>query len=95
MQVVKRRFLKKELYTHGQTQEISGRREYNSSFLCRCVGLINGSYFFFEDVDTDGRTVKARICLNIVTLENWMRIIKCECDTAKQLRDDMKKNRGK
>ena len=56
---------------------------------------INGSYFFFEDVDTDGRTVKARICLNIVTLENWMRIIKCECDTAKQLRDDMKKNRRK
>lgn len=56
---------------------------------------MNGNYFFFEDVEKDGRKVKARICLNIVTLENWMRIIKCEGETAKNLRDDMKKNRRK
>lgn len=56
---------------------------------------MNGSHLFFEDVDKDGKTVKARICLNIETLENWMRIIKCEIDTAKQLQDDMKKKRRK
>lgn len=54
---------------------------------------MNGDYFFFEDVDKDGITVKARICLNLITLENWMRIIKSEGDAAKKVQDDMKKNR--
>ena len=56
---------------------------------------MNGEYFFFEDVDKDGITVKARICLNIITLENWVRIIKGEGDLAKKVQDDMRKNRKK
>ena len=58
---------------------------------------MNGDYFFFEDVEKDknGIRVMARICLNIVTLQNWMRIIKCDGETAKKLYEDMKKNREK
>ena len=56
---------------------------------------MNGDYFFFEDVDKDGITVKARICLNLITLENWMRIIKCEGETSKKVQDDMNRNRKK
>lgn len=55
---------------------------------------LNGDYFFFEDVDTAGRIVKARICLKIATMENWMRIIKCEDEDAKRVQDDMKMNRA-
>ena len=56
---------------------------------------MNGEYFFFEDVDKgrDSLIVKARICLNMITLENWMRIIKRESDLAKKIYEDMKKNR--
>lgn len=56
---------------------------------------MSGDYFFFEDVNKDGKTVMARICLTIVTLENWMRIIKGEGDMAKKVQNDMKKNRKK
>lgn len=58
---------------------------------------MNGDYFFFEDVEKNGDKiiVKARICLNMITLENWMRIIRCESDLAKKLYEDMKRNRKK
>ena len=56
---------------------------------------MSGDYFFFEDVNKDGKTVMARICLTIVILENWMRIIKGEGDMAKKVQNDMKKNRKK
>lgn len=54
---------------------------------------VNGGYFFFEDVKLSGERVTAKICLNINTLENWMRIIKCEGSIGKTLQHDMLRNR--
>lgn len=52
---------------------------------------INGDgFFYFEDVDKDGRTVKARICLNQTTLENWIEIIKGNTVEAKDIQTKMK-----
>lgn len=63
--------------------------------ICHGRIRINDGYIFFEDVSTDGEKVKARICLQLVTLEKWMQIIKCETPESRQVQEDMKKNNQK
>ena len=57
---------------------------------------MNGDYIFFEDVCkgvNNNVKVMARVCLKVSTLQNWMRIIGCEDETAKTVQANMGKKK--